>query len=310
MFITWVSNSSTTNKGYYATWSTSNAITTGSVNTTQSPGDALTVNYTIKGVFNAGNVFTAQLSNSSGSFTSPVDIGSVVSTSSGSISAVIPSNTVNGSAYRIRVVSSNPAVIGSDNGQNITIGTAVCLIPTGGSVDNITSNSVILNWDEVSGAIKYQVRYKVLGSTTWTFKNASTNSFPITGLSPDTKYVCGVRTICSQQPILKSNWTLNKKFKTSPLRLDASLETTNIEVYPNPTSGSAIVSFALDRSTQVTIGLYSVEGKLISTMINATLTEGNQEITFNSETLDAGIYFLRVSIGNELTWKKVIKINQ
>jgi hypothetical protein len=85
-------------------------------------GSSLVVSFTADGTYNAGNIFTAQLSDATGSFASPVNIGSVVSTIGGTINATIPSNTAAGSGYRIRVVSDNPAVTGSDNGSDITIG--------------------------------------------------------------------------------------------------------------------------------------------------------------------------------------------
>lgn len=70
--------------------------------------------------FNSGNVFTAQLSNASGSFASPVTLGSVTATS-GSFSATIPINTTPGTGYRIRVISSSPKDSSMDNGTNLTI---------------------------------------------------------------------------------------------------------------------------------------------------------------------------------------------
>ena len=73
-----------------------------------------------------GNTFTAQLSNASGSFASPVNIGTLAGNASGNINAVIPLNTPSGSGYRIRVISSFPAVIGSDNGQNIAFSGLPC----------------------------------------------------------------------------------------------------------------------------------------------------------------------------------------
>jgi subtilisin-like proprotein convertase family protein len=84
-------------------------------------GSNLSVAYTGDGPANAGNIFTAQLSNASGSFASPVNIGTLTSTASGSISCTIPGGTAVGTGYRIRVISSNPAVIGSNNGSNISI---------------------------------------------------------------------------------------------------------------------------------------------------------------------------------------------
>lgn len=66
--------------------------------------------YTISGTYNTGNVFTAQLSNSSGSFSSPTTIGSVTSTNAGTIAATIPNGTTVGAGYKIRIISSNPSV--------------------------------------------------------------------------------------------------------------------------------------------------------------------------------------------------------
>ena len=97
-------------------------ITTGTI--TGSPfntGDAVAVPFTTNGAFTAGNVFTAQLSDASGSFTSPVTIGTLTATGSGTINGIIPVSTPAGTGYRIRVISNTPAVTGTDNGVNITI---------------------------------------------------------------------------------------------------------------------------------------------------------------------------------------------
>jgi hypothetical protein len=85
-------------------------------------GDPLTVQFSTNGTYNTGNTFTAQLSDTSGSFASPaVIIGSISSTASGSINAVIPASTPAGTAYRIRVVSSDPVFTGRDNGTDLTV---------------------------------------------------------------------------------------------------------------------------------------------------------------------------------------------
>jgi hypothetical protein len=97
------------------------SITTGSITGTpftlancSSTGSG-SVAYTISGTFNAGNVFTAELSDASGSFAQPLAIGSVTSTSAGSISITIPAGIPTGSGYRIRVTSSDPVVTGSNS---------------------------------------------------------------------------------------------------------------------------------------------------------------------------------------------------
>lgn len=85
------------------------------------PDASVSVPYTTSGTFNNGNVFTAQLSDASGSFATPTTIGTRTATTAGTISATIPHTTPAGSAYRIRVVSSNPAILGSDNGTDLTV---------------------------------------------------------------------------------------------------------------------------------------------------------------------------------------------
>ncbi|MDR3681704.1 MAG: LamG domain-containing protein, partial [Flavipsychrobacter sp.] len=59
-------------------------------------GGTISVPYTESGSYSSTNTFTLQLSNSSGSFSSPVNIGSVTSTSSGTITGTIPSTTAAG----------------------------------------------------------------------------------------------------------------------------------------------------------------------------------------------------------------------
>ncbi|XZF15170.1 T9SS type A sorting domain-containing protein [Chitinophagaceae bacterium MMS25-I14] len=88
-------------------------------------GSTITVPYSLFGVYNTGNVFTAQLSDSSGSFASPVNIGTVTSTTAGTITATIPLTTLTGTHYRIRVTGSNPFIIGTNNGDDLTINASV-----------------------------------------------------------------------------------------------------------------------------------------------------------------------------------------
>ena len=116
---------------------------------------AFSVPYSLVGTFNAGNVFTAQLSNSSGSFSSPLTIGTLTSTAAGTISATIPNSVTAGSGFLIRVISSNPAVTNSYS-KPITIND---IPPTpliqSSDADNIvcTGSSVTLAVTNCSGAI-------------------------------------------------------------------------------------------------------------------------------------------------------------
>lgn len=84
-------------------------------------GATIQVPFILSGPVNNDNIFTAQLSDVDGSFVNPVVIGTLNSTTSGSISAAFPSTIQGGSAYRIRVVSSSPEATGTNNGNGFTI---------------------------------------------------------------------------------------------------------------------------------------------------------------------------------------------
>lgn len=85
------------------------------------PGDTFHVNYTVSSNFKTGNVFTAQLSNSAGSFAAPVTVGSATSSTSGTIVCTIPAGTPAGFGYRVRVAGSNPVRLSDNNGVNLTV---------------------------------------------------------------------------------------------------------------------------------------------------------------------------------------------
>jgi hypothetical protein len=70
-------------------------------------GDSLKINYTTSGTFNASTIFTAQLSDSNGSFANPIVLGNITGTPSGIISAKVPGKISSGAQYSIRVVCSN-----------------------------------------------------------------------------------------------------------------------------------------------------------------------------------------------------------
>jgi photosystem II stability/assembly factor-like uncharacterized protein len=84
--------------------------------------DTFYVYYTANGVYNLGNVFDVQLSDSVGNFTNAILIGQLASTSnSGVIACVVPVTVGNGVAYRIRIQSSDLPATSNDNGFDIIV---------------------------------------------------------------------------------------------------------------------------------------------------------------------------------------------
>ena len=83
---------------------TAATITTSVLNgTTFCKTTIVRVGYTVSGLIDPSNVFTAQLSDETGSFAAPVAIGSLSGTAGSTINTTLPANVVTGSGYRIRV---------------------------------------------------------------------------------------------------------------------------------------------------------------------------------------------------------------
>jgi hypothetical protein len=140
-----------------------NTITPGSLNTAYCAGSAASIPYIATGSFNgpalfqAANVFTVQLSDSTGSFASPVNIGNFTSRISGNIAVTIPANTPAGNGYRIRVVSSSPAITGGDNGFDIQIeNAAIASIAAAGPTTFCAGNDVTLQAQTTDPGYVYQ----------------------------------------------------------------------------------------------------------------------------------------------------------
>ncbi len=154
-------------------------ITTGAVNSSYCPGSSVSVPYTAAGTFNSGNVFTAQLSNGSGSFASPVSIGSATGVSSGSISAAIPANAVAGTGYRIRVIGSSPATTGSDNGSDFSIHALPSASISGNNSPVCTGSNATFT---LSGTSNATVTYSInSGASTTTVLTGGTANVTVSG---------------------------------------------------------------------------------------------------------------------------------
>ncbi len=83
-------------------------------------GTQLLVPFSTSENFYPGNVFTAELSDASGNFGSPISIGSISAFSSGVINCTVPSVNATSTNYKVRVVANNPDTISNaSNGFEI-----------------------------------------------------------------------------------------------------------------------------------------------------------------------------------------------
>lgn len=241
----------------------------------------LTVNFNATGSPQAGNIYTAELSDATGSFASPTTIGTLNSTATGalSINATIPGSTPVGTGYRIRVNASNPAATGTDNGSNISINQTPTI-----SINASPANGIICAGSSInlsaSGANTY----------VWTPNTALNSS--------TTANVTANPSISIQYTVVgtETNGCTNAQSFTVTVNDCAGIEENenSFAVYPNPFKESLKVE-SLSNEPIISVELRDVNGKQIAVEWN------NNEI--KTTELSKGIYILKLE--TETSYKQV-----
>jgi flagellar hook assembly protein FlgD len=78
------------------------------------------------------------------------------------------------------------------------------------------------------------------------------------------------------------------------------------DIYPNPVSSSTNIKFELAQETQVEIGLFDLEGKLIETIIKAQKPAGENNFLWNSSNLSSGAYIISLKAENGQIERKML----
>ncbi len=78
--------------------------------------------------------------------------------------------------------------------------------------------------------------------------------------------------------------------------------------YPNPFNGSSRIIFEIAKSCRVSIVVYDVLGKEVSTLVNEKLNPGKYETVFDGSLLASGVYFYRITAGDFVRTMKMVLI--
>ncbi len=233
-------------------------------------GDSLKVGYFANGTFNTGNIFTAQLSDAAGSFASPTVIGSLVATVSDTISCFIPAGASYGSAHRIRVVSSDPVLVGYDNQNDL----AIIVVDT-----SVTVNLITLTAN---------------GTGTYQWYNCGTNSI-IPGADTDT-YTATVNG--SYAVIVTSSGCTDTSscHTIEVVNINEFQSLMQISLFPNPGTGD----FSLILEESALIEIYNTVGSMNYSVF---LEKGHHQMFLD---LASGMYLLKATGENSTAMLKLL----
>jgi len=88
--------------------------------------------------------------------------------------------------------------------------------------------------------------------------------------------------------------------------IDATTSFTLGQNFPNPFNGSTQFNLNLVKSSDVTVEVYSVVGKMVKTNSYSNLQAGQNTIAINASDLSAGLYTYRVIVGTEKATRTMV----
>lgn len=116
---------------------------------------------------------------------------------------------------------------------------AACNKPTVMSTTAITPSAATFNWNSVSGALNYNIRYRVVSTSTWTTVNAITVlNYSASGLISGTGYEWQAQTRCSATQT--SSWTASNTFSTLACVIPSGLNATGITAFDATLNWTAV----------------------------------------------------------------------
>jgi hypothetical protein len=76
--------------------------------------------------------------------------------------------------------------------------------------------------------------------------------------------------------------------------------------YPNPFNPSTTISYQLPAAGKVTLKVFDILGKEITTLVNEEKTAGSYKVNFNGGRLGSGVYFYQLRSGSFIQTKKLV----
>ncbi len=184
--------------------------------------------------------------------------------------------------------------------------TVPCLTPENFVSIQLNNNKVRLEWTDYIYADKYQIFFRLAGSSDNYTKMVTyydgMNFRVLNNLTPGAEYEYKVRSWCevSYGPFSEDGFFTNM----SPRKANFDFEVGN--VYPNPTSNELNIDFNLDQKSDVTFSITDLLGRQVSQMTNS-FGEGVNRATLNVQDLNQGHYMVRITNGEKVAVKQFTK---
>lgn len=174
------------------------------------------------------------------------------------------------------------------------------------SVPMVNFEKAKLYWDAVSGAVKYKLQYKEIGTETWNQLTLNTNSKIISGLSPSANYKFRVRALCADTS--SSPWSAVFAFNTPAFKyaFNNNITEQNVLIYPNPFSDNLQIQLPEIMDEKIHIEIVSLTGVVLDSRYY--LLDNTNYFSIIATDIPAGLYHIIITTHAGKIRKQIIKM--
>ncbi len=105
------------------------------------------------------------------------------------------------------------------------------------------------------------------------------------------------------------NSTLNTRIFFQKKQIDTSVESDPeslkntfelFQNYPNPFNNETKIQFSLKKVSNVEISIFNSKGEFVQNLVSGKLNKGKYNFTFKADNINSGLYFYRLSLGDDV----------
>jgi len=151
-------------------------------------------------------------------------------------------------------------------------------------------------WENVDSSSSYHLQLSTDSTfSSMVFESTQIESSPYTLTEPiglNSRYHWRVR-VLSENELRHSEWSDTLSFTTGVRTSIEEVVPTEYSLnqnYPNPFNPTTTITYSLPQSGIVTLNVYDITGRFITTLVNGTKRAGMHSVEFDASTLSSGMY--------------------